>query len=177
VKRVHIIGGKNHGKTTLVVELVRELCAQGLRVGTIKHTHHQHELDTPGKDSHRHHEAGSAVVGILSRSMNAAFWPPSEKDTEGESTNQRERNYETFAPMFRNCDLVLVEGDTRTNETKIEVWRATLGTPSLAETDASISAVVTDDPVEVVASVWRRSDVAVVAHHLMKSLAIGPNTA
>ena len=45
MKRLHIIGGKNHGKTTLVVELVEEFTRRGMTVGTIKHTHHQHELD------------------------------------------------------------------------------------------------------------------------------------
>ena len=60
--RLHIIGGKNHGKTTLIVELVQELTKRNLRVGTIKHTHHRHELDVPGKDSYRHRLAGAEVV-------------------------------------------------------------------------------------------------------------------
>ncbi|MDC0936360.1 molybdopterin-guanine dinucleotide biosynthesis protein MobB, partial [Pirellulales bacterium] len=67
VPRVHIVGRKNHGKTTLIVELIGELRGRGLRVAAIKHTSHAHDLDTPGKDSHRHGEAGAAVVGILSR--------------------------------------------------------------------------------------------------------------
>ena len=61
-----MIGRKNSGKTTLVSELVTEFTARGYRVGTIKHTHHQHELDVPGKDSYRHREAGAAIVGIIS---------------------------------------------------------------------------------------------------------------
>ncbi|MCA9266810.1 MAG: molybdopterin-guanine dinucleotide biosynthesis protein B, partial [Planctomycetales bacterium] len=69
MKRLHLIGRKNHGKTRLIVDLVEELTSRGLRVGTIKHTHHRHELDTPGKDSYQHRTAGAAVVGILSRSM------------------------------------------------------------------------------------------------------------
>jgi molybdopterin-guanine dinucleotide biosynthesis protein MobB len=118
LKRIHIIGGKNHGKTTLIEELVRELTEQGMRIGTIKHTHHQHELDTPGKDSHRHREAGSAVVGICTRAMNAVFWPPeSEDDAIGEADCDV-RKYAMFAPVFEACDLVLVEGDSRTSATK-----------------------------------------------------------
>lgn len=163
MNRVHIIGGKNHGKTTLVAELVQELAAQGLRVGTIKHTHHHHELDAPGKDSHRHRESGAAVVGILSRSMNAVFWPP---EVDGES--QRDDRYDSFGPMFAPCDLVLVEGDSRTAAPKIEVWRSALDAPPLAADDASIAAVVTDDDRELrelglPVPVWSRSDVASVA--------------
>jgi molybdopterin-guanine dinucleotide biosynthesis protein MobB len=74
MKRLHVIGGKNHGKTTLVVELVKEFSRRGISVGTIKHTHHQHELDVPGKDSYRHRMAGAAAVGILSPSMSALFF-------------------------------------------------------------------------------------------------------
>ena len=61
MKRVHVIGGKNHGKTTLIMDLIRELTARGLQVGTIKHTHHKHELDIPGKDSYRHRESGASA--------------------------------------------------------------------------------------------------------------------
>ena len=71
MKRLHIVGRKNSGKTTLIVDLVRHLTALGHRVGTIKQTHHQHELDTPGNDSHRHRQAGAAAVGIVSPALHA----------------------------------------------------------------------------------------------------------
>ena len=73
--RIHIVGRRNSGKTTLVCELVAALTKRGYRVATIKHTHHHHELDTPGKDSWHHREAGAAAVGILSPRMTAMFFP------------------------------------------------------------------------------------------------------
>lgn len=163
MKRIHIIGGKNHGKTTLVTELVQELTARGYRVGTIKHTHHQHELDAPGKDSHRHREAGAAVVGILSRSMNAVFWPP----TMQEDTSPDKR-YADFAPMFADCFLTLVEGDTQTDAVKIEVWRKALDTQPLAMSDRSIVAVVSHDvPSALAAPVWPRAELAALADRIL----------
>ena len=162
MKRFHIIGGKNHGKTTLVAELVQEFSAQGYCVGTIKHTHHQHELDAPGKDSHRHRESGAAVVGILSRQMNAIFWPP-----EMNSESSREHRYGEFAPMFAQCDLVIVEGDTRTEAPRIEVWRDSLGVAPLAEKDASIAAIVTDDEIQTHRPVWSRSEVPALAKQIL----------
>ena len=158
MKRIHIVGQKNNGKTTLIVELVQTLAKLGYRVGTIKHTHHQHELDTPGKDSHRHREAGAEVVGILSQRMNAVFWPPDECDQA-----TREQRYEGFAPMFEQCDLVLVEGDTQTTNPRIEVWRKKVHATPLAASDESITAVVTDDQLEVAMPVYARSDVAALA--------------
>jgi len=166
LKRVHIIGSKNHGKTTLVAELVQELSAQGYRVGTIKHTHHQHELDTPGKDSHRHREAGAVVVGILTRSMNAVFW-------QAEENSLGEARYQVFAQTFADCHLTLVEGDTQTTAPKIEVWRRSLGSEPLAKADVSIQAIVTHDEVQYLATpILPRSNVAVVAKKILALVGI-----
>ena len=89
MKRLHIVGRKNSGKTTLIVDLVQLLTKNGCRVGTIKHTHHHHELDTPGKDSHRHREAGAELVGVVSRSMTAVF-RPRPAGTSGNSSRYHE---------------------------------------------------------------------------------------
>jgi molybdopterin-guanine dinucleotide biosynthesis protein MobB len=157
MQRVHIIGGKNHGKTQLIVELVQELSGRGLRVGTIKHTHHEHELDTPGKDSHRHREAGAAAVGILSRTLSAVFLP-----IDPGASGPVDR-YAPLARILADCDLVLVEGDTQAAAPRIEVWRAALGTPPLAERDPAILAVVTDDSLATATTVLARSDVPQLA--------------
>ena len=169
MKRVHIIGRKNHGKTTLVAELVEHFTAQGLRVGTIKHTHHAHELDTPGKDSHTHRMAGASVVGILSRSMSAVFWPALPSDGERGGGDDR---YEEFAPHFASCELVIVEGDTQTSGLKVEVWRAAAGSPPMAADDPTVAAIVTDDPVEATAERWPRCDVPAVGRNILQLLGI-----
>lgn len=164
MNRLHIIGGKNHGKTTLIVELVRELSGLGVPVGTIKHTHHQHELDVPGKDSYQHRMAGAAVVGILSPSMYALFSPAVSNG------RAKEDRYSVFAPMFAGCRLVLVEGDSQTTAPKIEVWRSELGTPPLAAHDKSIMAVVTDDTLPFAAEVLSRLDVAGLSNWILKTI-------
>ena len=119
MKRVHVIGRKNSGKTSLIVHLVEYLNSQGVRVGTIKHTHHQHELDTPGKDSHRHRQAGAGAVGILSPAVSAVFLPAQEPDDLF--------RYQQIAPLFSDCSLVLVEGHSATSGPRVEVWRAETG--------------------------------------------------
>jgi molybdopterin-guanine dinucleotide biosynthesis protein B len=155
MKRLHIIGKKNHGKTTLVVDLVEEFTRRGLKVGTIKHTHHRHELDTPGKDSHRHRVAGAEMVGILAKTMSAVFWPNSLPT--GPLPADR---YEQFAVMFAHCDIVLVEGDIQADHTKIEVWRRELGTSPLAHEITGVVAVVSDDPIDTSLPVLPRADVS-----------------
>jgi molybdopterin-guanine dinucleotide biosynthesis protein MobB len=164
MKRLHVIGGKNHGKTTLIVELVKEFARRGVPVGTVKHTHHRHELDVPGKDSYRHRIAGAAAVGILSPSTSAIFLP-----TQGNDPVDGDR-YSVFAPMFAQCRLVLVEGDSRTPAAKIEVWRSELGTPPLARHDESILAVVTSDTLPVATQTLSRADIAGLATWILDKM-------
>jgi molybdopterin-guanine dinucleotide biosynthesis protein MobB len=170
MKRVHIVGGKNHGKTTLVEQLIQSFRELGLCVGAIKHTHHQHELDTPGKDSHRHREAGAAVVGIITQSMHAVFLPPTPDDGDHDSREGRERRYERLAPMFETCDLVLVEGDMKSASMRIEVWREQLSPFPIARNDTSIAAVVSDDEAHVSIPVWPRSDVKLIAKKILEQM-------
>ena len=56
-------GWSGSGKTTLVKVVIPALIAQGLKVSTIKHTHHNFDIDKPGKDSFEHRVAGAHEVG------------------------------------------------------------------------------------------------------------------
>ena len=162
---LHIVGRKNSGKTTLIVDLVRELLGRGLRVGTIKHTHHHHELDTPGKDSFRHRQAGASAVGIISPAMDAIFFP---RDRDQETPSR----LDSMTRLLGDCDVVLIEGGLSGPGRKIEVWRDELAQPPLALHEPSISAIVTDDPlpVEKGRTVWDRTDIAKLADSILKSM-------
>ena len=160
--RVHIVGRKNSGKTTLVCELVREFTSRGIRVATIKHTHHHHELDTPGKDSHLHREAGAAAVGILSPQVTAMFIP-SDRELRGE------RRYEQFESLFADCRLILVEGDLHSSAPRIEVWRSVVSEEPYASKDTAIRAVVSDDFVNGLSCpIWPRNSVAGIVDQILE---------
>ena len=70
---VAVVGFKDAGKTQAVEALVRELTRRGLGVGTLKHTSRTRPLDTPGKDTWRHREAGSVASAILTSESAAVF--------------------------------------------------------------------------------------------------------
>lgn len=135
---VHIVGRRNHGKTTLLLELLDELRSRGLRAGTIKHTRHPHELDSPGKDSQRLREAGAAPSAIVSGDNAAIHF----------SIEPGEDFYETFEPLFAGCDIVLVEGHVDGPGPKLEVWRPEAGGGDrlALDPDVHIVAVVGDGP-------------------------------
>ena len=73
-----------------------------------------------------------------------------------------------MAPHFEACDLVLVEGHSQTSGLKIEVWNAAASEEPMAMNDRSILALVTDDPVQMAAPIWRRSELADIARRILK---------
>ncbi len=62
---IHIIGQPGSGKTTLIVDIIKELNKQNIKVGSMKHSAHVHELDKPGKDSFLHRQAGASPVSMI----------------------------------------------------------------------------------------------------------------
>ncbi len=167
-RRIHIVGRKNSGKTTLVCDLVRELTRRGVKVATVKHTHHHHELDTPGKDSHLHREAGAAAVGILSPRMTAIF-VPSVREERGD------HRYEQFESQFGDCKVILVEGDLQATAPRIEVWRSVVSERPYAADDRAILAVISDDAASgIECAVWPRSGIQQLAARILE-IANSPN--
>jgi molybdopterin-guanine dinucleotide biosynthesis protein MobB len=133
-----IVGWKNSGKTTLVVRLVEHLTACGLEVSTVKHAHHNVQIDKPGKDSFRHREAGAREV-VLATSERWALIHELKSAPEPDLSQLLAK----MAPV----DLVIVEGFKRFDFAKIEVRRADTDGPLLAAEDPDIVAFAADGPV------------------------------
>ena len=57
---IGITGKKNTGKTTLVTMIISELKKRGFKVGTVKKTHS--EFDVEGRDTQKHSAAGAEIV-------------------------------------------------------------------------------------------------------------------
>jgi len=163
--RIHIVGRRNCGKTTLVCNLLQEFGRRGLQTATVKHTHHPHELDTPGKDSWKHRQAGASMVGILSPQLTAVFQPHS----------QHERGEERYAVMLaaaQHCDLVIVEGDLHTSAPKLEVWREVATEPPYATDVPGIHAVIsTRQSIEVPCPVWSGLSIEELAERVLQVVA------
>jgi len=155
--RIHLVGRQNQGKTTLMLELVEYLTGRGLRVGTVKHTGHDHPVDVPGKDSFRHRYAGGEPAALITTEGIGVFLPRGEAP------------YQDLAPLYRGCDLVLVEGDLSVEGAmKVEVFRAGQGheAPLATERD-DIAAVISDDPLPEGLERWPRGDLDAMARSLL----------
>jgi len=140
MKVLGIAGWSGCGKTTLIVALIPRLRALGLTVSTLKHAHHDVDLDTPGKDTFRHREAGAREV-ILATGRRWALL----RELRGEP----EPALPALLARLQPVDLVLVEGWKTGAYPKLEVWRPGVGDrPSRFPTDPTIIAVASELPLD-----------------------------
>jgi molybdopterin-guanine dinucleotide biosynthesis protein B len=135
VQVLGIAGWSGSGKTTLLAKLIPVLIGRGLRVSTIKHAHHEFDVDQSGKDSWRHREAGATEV-LVSSSRRWALMH--------EHRGAAEPSLDMLLAKLEPVDLVLVEGFKRDPHPKLEVWRAETGKPPLYPEDPAIIAVASD---------------------------------
>ncbi|MBN9038579.1 MAG: molybdopterin-guanine dinucleotide biosynthesis protein B [Rhizobiales bacterium] len=131
-----VTGWKNSGKTTLVERLVAELVRRGRRISTVKHAHHDFDIDVPGTDSFRHRQAGASEVAIVSARRWALMHELRDED---------EPPLASVLARLAPCELVIVEGYKREGHPKIEARRlGARDTTPLSAQDPSIVAVAAD---------------------------------
>jgi molybdopterin-guanine dinucleotide biosynthesis protein MobB len=141
---VAIVGRKNSGKTTLLVRVAAELGRRGLRIASVKHGHHEFEIDQPGRDSWRHvHEGGVEAVLLLSSRKIAMVMNTAVGEPDVHEMIERHLG-------GRGYDVVLVEGFKHGDLPKIEIHRRDvhprpIHDPAEEPAAALFIALVTDD--------------------------------
>jgi len=128
------------GKTTLLTQLIPLLKKQSLRIGLIKHSHHNFQIDKPGKDSFRLREAGATPVMLVSshrRAIITEFTEPQEPCLDEQLSHFDQSQ----------LDLILVEGFKKEIFPKIELHRPSLNLPLFYPTDNSIIAIAADETI------------------------------
>lgn len=134
---IGLAGWSGAGKTTLLTRLIPCLRGRGIGVSTVKHAHHEFDVDRPGKDSWQHREAGARQVLVGS----ARRWA-----LMTELRGAPEPDLAFLLSRLSPVDLVIVEGFKRDRHPKIEVHRAANGKPWLHPGDPAIRAVASDAP-------------------------------
>ena len=133
-----LAGWSGSGKTTLATRLLPALIRHGVSVSTLKHAHHDFDVDQEGKDSWRHRQAGAHEVMVASDRRWALM-----RELRGAPEPTMDEILRHMSPV----DLVLVEGYKRGPHPKLEVYRAALGKTLLADEDETIVAIASDMPV------------------------------
>lgn len=161
-----ITGHSGSGKTTLLTKLIPWLAAQGLKISAIKQANMGFDVDTPGKDSWRHREAGAREVLVAS---------PRRWALMHEYRGEPEFTMDDLLARLTPVDLVMVEGFRRWPHPRIEVWRQAVGKPPLCLDDPLVGAMATPDlpPPGVSLPLLPLDDVEAIGRHVLACLDLG----
>ncbi|RTN94720.1 molybdopterin-guanine dinucleotide biosynthesis protein MobB [Enterobacter sp. WCHEn090032] len=149
------------GKTTLLKKLIPALCARGIRPGLIKHTHHNMDVDKPGKDSYELRKAGAAQTMVASSQRWALM-------TETPDEPPLELAYLVSRMDHSTLDLVLVEGFKHETVPKILLFRSDAGHDvSELTLDEHVIAVASDVMLPLEVPVLNLNDVDGIAEFIV----------
>ena len=155
-----IVGWSGSGKTELLIKLLPELIQRGFTVSTMKHTHHDFDMDKPGKDSFRHREAGASQVMVASAKRWALM---------NELRGEPEPDMDELIGRMTPVDLLLIEGFKRNHHAKLEVFRPSTGKDMISVEDDTVVAVASDEAIDgVEVPLIDLDDVAAVADCIVK---------
>ncbi|HHU76294.1 MAG TPA: molybdopterin-guanine dinucleotide biosynthesis protein B [Firmicutes bacterium] len=109
---ISVVGRGSTGKTTLIVNIIRELRLLGYRVAVIKHDPDEHGVvDRPGSDTWLFQKEGGQAVILASPSRVALF-----RRTESEKFP------EELFPLCGDVDLIILEGYKKRDYPKLFLW-------------------------------------------------------
>jgi molybdopterin-guanine dinucleotide biosynthesis protein B len=166
---VGIAGWKKSGKTTLAIGLIEDFTSRGLQVATVKHAHHNFQIDDKETDSARHRRAGARQVAVVSARRWALI---------SELCSEPEPDLAAIISRLDACDLVIVEGYKRMAIPKIEARRlAAASQETLADRDPNVIAIAADHTADGRGlPVFSLDDIAGIADFIASSLGLQRET-
>ncbi len=130
------------GKTTLLCKIIPLLKAKGIRIGVVKHAHHDIDIDHPKKDSYELRQSGATKIVVASRKRTAIIIEHADNQQEP-TLEEALKNIHT-----KGLDLILVEGFKLSSFPKIELHREVLDKPYLYPNDDNIIAIAIDHEID-----------------------------
>ena len=158
-KVIGIVGWKDVGKTFVVTEIIKLLVQKGYKVGSIKHAHHDFDIDKPGTDSFKHRKSGSSEVIISSSKRWAKII---------ENNNNKEKNLNDLLKEFNDVDVAIVEGFKKENHPKIEI--ISKSSITMNKNIKNVIAIVSDDIIDFNIPVFKKKDVESLTQFIIDKL-------
>ncbi len=158
-KVIGIVGWKDVGKTFLATEIIKLLVQKGYKVGSIKHAHHDFDIDQAGTDSYRHRESGSSEVIISSSRRWAKII---------ENKNNKEKNLRELLEEFQDIDIAIVEGFKKENHPKIEIIAKNLTNSN--NQIKNVVAIVSDDIGASKIPLFKKNDIVSLVEFIINKI-------
>ena len=166
MKVIGLAGWSGSGKTTLMMRLLPELIGRGITVSTMKHAHHNFDIDQPGKDSYVHRSAGATEVVVASVNRWALMH---------ENRGAPEPSAAELIQHMTPVDLLIIEGFKREPHPKIEVYRQANSKPLIHPEDPHIVAVASDTALpQVTLPVLPLDDIGAIADFVLRHCGLAP---
>jgi len=127
---VNIVGKKGSGKTGLVTGLIGSLSEKGYNIAAVRHSPHDHDVDTDGTDTDFYKKAGAKGIALVTAKETNLFIP----------TGSWNEKVAVLENSFCDADLVVMEGGNKNGEYKIEIVKE--GEDLLCKEDKRLMAVV-----------------------------------
>ena len=155
-----IIGWKNSGKTYFAQKLINYFNSKNLKVASIKHAHHEFNIDKPGTDSYLHRQAGSQEVIVSSSKRWVKI---------NELRNTEEKNLNDLLSELNSPDIVIVEGFKNENHSKIEIINnnsepSTYLFPHLN----NVIGIVSDSKIVTSINQFKKNEINIIANYILK---------
>ena len=157
-----IVGYKNSGKTFIVQKLIKYFINKKLKVASIKHAHHNFEIDKPGTDSFLHRKSGSQEI-IISSSKRWA------KITE--LNNSKEKNLRDLLKQLDKPDIVIIEGFKNENHFKFEIInKKNNGTKYLFPNLQNVIGIISDLEIDSSIKQFKTDEIEIIAEYILKKI-------
>ena len=115
-----IVGWSGSGKTDLTTRIISYYSQKKIIVSSIKHTHHDFEIDKEGKDSQKHVQSGANEVILYNEKKWALISKLQQKSTS---------IYKILEKFEKKDQLILIEGLKHSKFPKLEVIRSSIKKP------------------------------------------------
>ena len=159
IKVIGVVGWKDVGKTFFATEIIKLLVSKKFKVGSIKHAHHDFDIDQHGTDSFKHRNAGSNQVIISSSKRWAKII---------ENNNKKEKNLDQLIKEFQEIDIVIVEGFKKENHPKIEIIAK--NSQIINSELKNVIAFVSDEIFDSNIPVFKKNDIESLVEFIIKKL-------
>ena len=160
MKIVGIVGWKNSGKTFFASQIINKLKTKNYKVASIKHAHHEFDIDHKNTDSYIHREAGSSQV-IISSSKR---WV---KITE--LNNSIEKSLNDLLNELSEVDVVIVEGFKNDNHPKIEIIKKG-SNDYLFNKISNIRAVITEEKINTDLKQFKKNQIDNIVNFILEDI-------
>ena len=147
---IGIVGWKNSGKTRLMQGLIKYFSKKNFKVASIKHAHHNFDIDREGTDSFLHRKSGAQEVLISSSKR----WAKIDERNE-----LKEMKLSNLIKKIERADIVFVEGFKNENHNKIEILRkGNLNKKPLYKSLKNVIGIVSDEKIKTKLPIFKSKD-------------------